>query len=262
MSFSVCLYGYFAFGLYLPAPPDTMRHNMKLRLFSLVMAMAFALSGAARAETAQNELTAGEKESGWKLLFDGKTTHGWRGFKKQTFPDKGWVIEDGWLKHIAGGGGGDLVSEELFTDFELVWEWRIPAGANNGIKYMITEARETAIGHEYQMIDDKIVANSPKQKTASFYDVLPPKAHAPVKIAPETNFSRILVQGNHVEHWLNGEKVLEYELGSDEVKAAVAKSKFKKDAGFGDKITAHILLTEHHDEASFRNVKIRPIAGK
>jgi hypothetical protein len=127
---------------------------------------------------------------------------------------------------------------------------------------MITEERETAIGHEYQMIDDKIIADSPKQKTASFYDVLPPKDHAPVKIAPETNLSRVLVQGRHVEHWLNGEKVLAYELGSEEVKAAVARSKFKKVPGFGDKMTAHVLLTEHHDEASFRSIKIRPLGEK
>jgi hypothetical protein len=242
---------------------DMMLHKfMKRHFLSFVMALGIAMSGAVVAETAQNELTSAEKDGGWKLLFDGKTTQGWRGFKKPSFPDKGWVIKEGWLKHIAGGGGGDLVSEERYTDFELTWEWRIPAGANNGIKYMITEERDTAIGHEYQMIDDQIVADSPKLKTASFYDVLPPKDHAPVKFAPDTNFSRILVQGLHVEHWLNGEKVLEYQLGSDEVKAAVAKSKFKKVEGFGDKATAHILLTEHHDEASFRNIKIRPLTVK
>jgi hypothetical protein len=111
------------------------------------------------------------------------------------------------------------------------------------------------------LIDDSNF-KAPKGVTASFYDVLPPLSHPPLKLAPESNHSRILVQGNHVEHWLNGEKVLEYELGSDEVKAAVAKSKFRSVTGFGERTKGHILLTNHGDEASFRNIKIRPLPIK
>ncbi len=205
-----------------------------------------------------NQLTDAEKAAGWKLLFDGKTTAGWRSFKKQTFPKQGWVVEDGCLKKVANVIGGDIISVDEFTDFEFQWEWRIPPRANNGIKYFITEERTSAIGHEYQMIDDALVKN-PKDSTASFYDVLPPKPDKPLKTPGEWNHSRVIVQGNHVEHWLNGAKVLEYELGSEQVKAAVAKSKFKPVAGFGTKIKGHILLTDHRDEACFRNIKIRDL---
>ena len=202
------------------------------------------------------ELTAEQKAEGWKLLFDGKSTAGWRSFKKQTFPDKGWVVEDGCLKKVAGVQGGDIITTNTFGDFELSWEWRIPAKANNGIKYFITEERGGPIGHEYQMIDDATVKNA-KQKTAAFYDVLPTDEYKAPNEPGEWNQSRVLVKGNRVEHWLNGTKVLEYELGSEKVKTAVAASKFKDVKGFGEKLRGHILLTDHKDEAWFRNITIR-----
>jgi hypothetical protein len=208
-----------------------------------------------------NQLSPEEKALGYKLLFDGQTTKGWRSFKKPGFPAKGWVIEDGSLKCVAGGKGGDIITEEQFTDFDLRWDWRLPPKSNNGVKYFITEQRASAIGHEYQMIDDTLVKD-PLGSTASFYEVLPPKADKPLNPPGVWNSSRISVQGNHVEHWLNGAKVVEYELGSEEVKAGVAKSKFKDVAGFGTKIKGHILLTEHGDEASFRNIKIRVLPSK
>jgi hypothetical protein len=225
---------------------------------SVVVVVATTRGAAGAAEP--NQLTAEEKAAGWKLLFDGQSARGWHSFKKRTFPETGWVVEDGWFKCVANGHGGDIVSMEEFNDFELSWEWRIPPKANNGLKYFITEERAQAIGHEYQMIDDTQAPDA-KHSTASFYDVLPPRADKPLKPPGEINHSRVLVRGNHVEHWLNGAKVLEYELGSNEVKAAVAKSKFKSVPGFGTKIKGHILLTEHHDEASFRNIKIRELKG-
>jgi Domain of Unknown Function (DUF1080) len=227
------------------------------RQFYAVLSSFAILSLTCSAQEA-NQLTSAEQTAGWKLLFDGKTTHGWRSFKQDTFPQKGWVVEDGWLKCIAGARSGDIITTDEFSDFELQWEWRLPAKANNGVKYFITEQREQPIGHEYQMLDDS-TDNRPKEQTASFYNVLGPLAHKPMRLAPETNLSRVIVQGNHVEHWLNGEKVLEYECGSEALKAAIAQSKFKRVPGFGDKITGHILLTEHHDEAWFRNIKIRPL---
>jgi hypothetical protein len=205
-----------------------------------------------------NELTPAEKAEGWKLLFDGKTTAGWRSFKKQTFPEKGWAVEEGCLKKIANIQGGDIITTNTFDDFDLRWEWRIPPRANNGIKYFIIEERGSAIGHEYQMIDDSLVKDG-KSSTASFYEVLPPGENKRVKPPGEWNQSRVLVKGNHVEHWLNGDKVLEYELGSEQVKAGVAASKFKNVKGFGEKLRGHILLTDHKDEASFRNIKIREL---
>lgn len=213
----------------------------------------------ASASAAHNELTAEERQAGWKLLFDGKSTQGWRSFGKKSFPEKGWIVKDGELQLESGSKAGDIVTEEKFSDFELSWEWKLPAGANNGIKYFILEERGSAIGHEYQMIDEKAGDSSnPKHKTATFYDVLPTTIPAPQKPAGEWNHSRVIVRGNHVEHWLNGEKVLEYELGSDAVLAAVQKSKFKTVEGFGKKQTGHILLTYHNDPVSYRNIKIRP----
>ena len=233
---------------------------MKLKMFAVAVGIAF-LAGPLVAAEAHNQLTPAEKAAGWKLLFDGATFAGWRNFKKETFPKEGWVVEEGCLKHVANAGGGDIITVAEFTDFDFQWDWRIPAKANNGIKYFITEERASAIGHEYQMIDESLVKDK-KDSTASFYDVLPPKDEKSLKPPGEWNHSRVLVQGNHVEHWLNEAKVLEYELGSEEVQAAVEKSKFKSVEGFGAKIKGHILLTDHKDEAAFRNVKIRELPAK
>lgn len=203
-----------------------------------------------------NTLTPAERAEGWRLLFNGRNLEGWRSVRRATPPTTGWVVTNGWLVKVAGQRGGDLISTQRFDNFELSWEWRIPARANNGVKYMFLEER--GVGHEYQMIDDSTVKN-PKQQTASFYDVLPPRPHGPVKLAPEINHSRIVVRGARVEHWLNGEKVLEYECGSPELLAAVAKSKFRTTPDFGKKIVGHLLLTDHNDEAAFRNLKVREL---
>ena len=215
--------------------------------------------------TAPNLLTAKEKAGGWKLLFDGKSTTGWRGYKKQAMTDMGWKVEDGLLKKVAGERGGDIITAQTFHDFEFSWEWKVAPGGNNGVKYFVTEERASAPGHEYQMIDDlghpdgKLGA---RRQTASFYDVLPPAADKKLNPPGEWNASRIVVRGNHVEHWLNGAKVLEYELGSDAVKAGLAKSKFKDVPKFGEKIDGHLLLTDHGDECFFRNLKVRELSAR
>jgi hypothetical protein len=228
------------------------------------MKVAFALCAAcvllsATARAADNELTEAEKKAGWKLLFDGQSLTGWRSYGKPDGPNRGWEVKDGELVCVAGGHGGDIVSTEKFTDFDLEWDWKIPAQANNGIKYLVNENRPPAPGHEYQMIDDALVPGKPKQSTAAFYDVLAPDPAKPLNPVGKWNHSRVLLKGNHVEHWLNGKKVLEYELGSEQLKAALAASKFKKYADFGTKITGPILLTEHHDEAYYKNIKIREL---
>ena len=210
-----------------------------------------------------NTLTPAEQKDGWKLLFDGKSLTGWRTYKEGGKIGAGWIVEDGLLKKQAKIGGGDMMTEQPISgsaDWELSWEWRVAKDGNNGLKYFITEARKAAIGHEYQMLDDdghpdgKVGAH---RQTAAFYDVLPPAKDKPTKPIGEWNASRVVVQGNTVQHWLNGAKVLEYVLGSDAVKEAVAKSKFKKVEDFGTKVTGHILLTDHNDECWFRNVKLR-----
>ncbi len=210
-----------------------------------------------------NTLTAAERKDGWKLLFDGKSLAGWRTYKEGGKIGAGWIIEDGILKKQAKIGGGDMMTEQPIpatADWELSWEWRIAEKGNNGLKYFITEARKGALGHEYQMLDDHGHPDGkvgPHRQTAAFYDVLPPAKDKPLKPVGEWNHSRIVVKGQTVQHWLNGAKVLEYVLGSDAVKEAVAKSKFKKIEDFGTKVTGHILLTDHNDECWFRNVKLR-----
>jgi hypothetical protein len=231
------------------------------KLSVVLLLLLTACQTSHRQDVANNQLTRREQKEGWKLLFDGTSTMGWRSFGKQTFPAKGWEVRDGVLHLEAGSRAGDIITDGIYGDFDLRWEWRIPKGANNGLKYFIIERRRQAIGHEYQMIDDAIV-NDPRQSTAAFYDVLPPAKDKPLKTPGEWNSSRVLVQGNHVEHWLNGKKVLEYELGSERVLKAVAMSKFKSVEGFGTKIPGHILLTYHNDSVDYRNIKIRDLDAR
>jgi len=231
---------------------------MRIRGLALLLAVA-SLAGAAES----NQLAPAEKGAGWMLLFDGKSTQGWHAFQKKTFPAKGWIVEDGWL-HGLGQGGGDILSDGEYDQFELQWEWKLASGGNSGLKYFVLETRKTALGHEYQMLDDalnpdgKVAAG--KHVTASFYDVLKPTLSPPTRPMGEINQSRILVRGNHIEHWLNGSKVLEYDCGSPAVQAAVAESKFKNVPGFGNCVKGHILLQDHGSNVWFRDLKLRRLA--
>ncbi len=203
-----------------------------------------------------------ETEAGWTSLFNGRDLDGWRGYTLKAPPEAGWKVEDGILKSVAGVKGKELITIGTYDDFELSWEWRVEPGGNNGIKYFVTEQRTKAPGPEYQMIDDEKHPDGQKggtHQTAAFYDVLPPAADKPVKPGGEWNASRIVTKGDRVEHWLNGAKVLEFDLTSDEVKAGLAASKFKQHADFGTKIKGHIMLTYHQDECWFRNIKIREL---
>ena len=188
--------------------------------------------------------------------------YGWRSFKKTTFPETAWTVEHGELRLAAGSKAGDILTDQTFWNFDLSWEWKIPPGANNGLKYFITEERSGPIGHEYQMIDDLAVkesADGGEHSTAAFYEVLPPAKAKTLQKPGDWNRSRILVQGDHVEHWLNGQKVLEYTLGSPQVLQAVQDSKFKSVPGFGLKLKGHILLTCHNDPVAYRNIKLREL---
>jgi len=210
-----------------------------------------------------NQLAEDEASGGWKLLFDGRTTKGWHSFKKPSFPEKGWIVEDGWL-HGLGKGGGDILSDGQFEQFELQWEWKIAPSGNSGLKYFVLESRNAALGHEYQMIDDNLEADashgSGKRVTAAFYDVLKPAIKPHPKAAGEINQSRVVVKADKVQHWLNGEKVLEYSCGSPALKSAVAESKFKNVPGFGERVRGHILLQEHGSPVWFRNLKLRELS--
>ncbi|MGA9118495.1 MAG: DUF1080 domain-containing protein [Bacteroidota bacterium] len=219
---------------------------------------------------APNTLTAKELKEGWKLLFDGKTTNGWRGAYRATFPEKGWEVRDGMLIVEASGGGeaangGDIVTVDKYGSFDLMVDFKLTEGANSGIKYFVTEKQKkspgSAIGLEYQLLDDarhpdaKLGING-NRTLASLYDLFPAGNKHPNPIGA-WNTARILVKGTHVEHWLNGTKVLEYERGGKEFLVHKAESKFKDMADFGIAEKGHILLQDHGNQVFFRNVKIR-----
>ncbi len=226
-------------------------------LLTSLLAITLLLPGLSplHAEPAHNTLSAEEKAQGWKLLFDGKKIEGWRLYEKDAFPTQGWVVEDGTILKQGGIRGGNIMTVKAYENFEFSWDWKMNAKGNNGVKYFIIPQRKAAIGHEYQMIDNSIVKDT-ISGNASFYLLVAPKITKP-KAMGEWNRSKIVVKGNHVEHWLNGEKVLEYECGSPELLEQSAKTKFKKWPDFGKKFKGHILLTDHKDPCWFRNIKIR-----
>ena len=243
-----------------------MLNRRSLSAAALAAACLLAAPSGRAADSPLNTLTKAERDAGWRLLFDGQTTAGWRGFKKPDFPARGWAVQDGCLKKVATGtgdslGSGDIVTNDTFGDFDLRFEWRIAPGGNSGVKYFVTEERSGPIAHEYQVLDDTGHPDAKvgtHRQTSAFYDVLPPSPTAKaLKPVGQFNQSRVLVRGNHVEHWLNGAKVLEYELGSPALEAAIAKSKFKDVAGFGTKLDGRILLQDHGDEVCYRNMKIQ-----
>lgn len=228
----------------------------------LLRSLVFTLALTAPAFCADNELSDEEKTAGWRLLFDGKSTTGWRGIGKAEFPAKGWVVAEGVLKHEAKSGGGDIVTAEDFESFELVWDWKIGDVGNSGLKYNLTD-KNKGVGFEYQMLDDAKhpdgVRGGRLHQTGGLYDLIEPAADKKVNPIGQWNSSRILVQENKVEHWLNGAKTLEFEISSADMKARVAKSKYKNAAGFGEKKASPILLQDHGDEVSVKNMKLRPI---
>jgi Domain of Unknown Function (DUF1080) len=219
-----------------------------------------------------NRLTASEKAAGWKLLFDGKTTQGWRGFRREKFPDEGWAIGDDAIKHVAGNGeqsknGGDIITVGQYGNFELQLEWRISPGGNSGIKYLVSEdmvkSGYSGLGFEMQVLDDDKHPDAKMGKdgnrtAGALYDLIAPQNKV-LRPVGQWNQVRLIVQGDHVEHWLNGSKVVEYELGSPRLKALIAESKYKNIPGFGEVRKGHILLQDHGHEVWFRNIKIRAL---
>jgi hypothetical protein len=207
--------------------------------------------------------------AGWISLFDGKSLQGWRGYKKTDAAGSRWTVQDGTLTLPPKDGkdtrgSRDIISTETFDRFELIWEWRISQGGNSGVKYYVLEDLDSAIGHEYQIIDDERHADAKvglERQTASFYDVLPP-ANRNLKPAGEWNSSRIVARGPTVEHYLNDGKVLTYELESPALKKAIIDSKFNTVARFGKLQKGHILLQDHGDQVWYRNIRIRRLSGQ
>jgi hypothetical protein len=219
-----------------------------------------------------------EKEE-WKVLFDGETLVAWRGLGIDTVPAN-WIIEDDCIRNLNRleipplpdgqiPPGRDLITIDKFENFELYFEWKIGENGNSGVKYNVSEEMSTktgngrnALGFEYQMIDDvspdyKDVLK-PYQFTGALYDLLPP-VNVILHPVGEFNTSRIIVDGNHCEHWLNGVKVVEFEFGSAVLDSAYQESKFVANPGFHEKRTGHIVLQNHSTDAWFRNIKIREL---
>jgi len=218
-----------------------------------------------------NTLTQKEKKAGWKLLFEGKTSAGWMNAKTKTFPSSGWEIKDGVLSvnpvTKKQGGGGDIVTVDKYRNFELTVDFMYTKGANSGIKYFVdTESDNGAlasIGCEYQVLDD---LNHPDAKAgfegnrtlAGLYDLIPPKNKKDNGF-DKWNTAKIVVNGNKVQHWLNGQMTVEYERGNDTWRELVKKSKFKDSPGFGEVKEGRILLQDHGNLVSYKNIKIREI---
>ncbi len=217
------------------------------------------------ATEANNQLTTEEIEQGWKLLFDGKTTKGWRNFKQETV-NEGWIVEDGNLVALGIGGdlGGDIITDAQFEDFELYLEWAISEGGNSGIFFNVLESGYPTVyatGPEYQLIDDEGFSDPLKewQKSGANY-AMHNATDKQLKPVGEFNSSRIKVKDGLVEHWLNELKVLEYELWSDDWKDRVQNSKWKDYPGYGLARKGHIGLQDHGSVVQFRNIKIRDLS--
>jgi hypothetical protein len=247
---------------------------MKKLIFAFAAVLIFLSSGNrlnGQTSNKDNTLTQKEIKDGWKLLFDGKTSTGWMNAKTLKFPESGWNIKDGILifdpATVVAKGGGDIVTVDKFKNFELVADFKYKLGGNSGIKYFVdTEKNNGAlasIGCEYQILDDK---NHPDAKLgisgnrtlAGLYDLIAPKAV--IDNGPDKwNTAKIVVKGNHVEHWLNGQMTVSYERNNEAWKALVATSKFKDSPGFGEAAEGRLLLQAHGDLVSFKNIKIREI---
>jgi hypothetical protein len=251
-------------------------HTVFLRL--VLLAAAFTCAGLAGAQN-PNELTAAERVAGWRLLFDGKSLDGWRGLGYDSVPTAHWRVIDGAIAKIptakvhrqADGqpvAGGDLITIDAFRDFELAFEWRVTPGANSGVKYNVSEelslehaTNHAALGFEYQVLDDvlhpdnKIVSH----RAGALYDIIAPSAAKRLHPVGEWNSARILLRGNHGEHWLNGIKVLEFDLGSPRLRALLDQSKYKPIPGFAERRRGHIVLQDHGDEVYFRGIRIREL---
>jgi len=232
-----------------------------IRGTALAIAAAAGLLGTAAMaqKSTVNALTSQEKAAGWRLLFDGKSLDAWRGFKKQDVPAS-WKIVDGVI--ALTDKAGDLITKDQFADFELSLEWKLgAAGGNSGIFYHVLEEggdQAYFTGPEYQILQGGAHEPTPLTSTGSNY-LLDAPVRDVARPLGQWNETRIVVKGPHVEHWLNGVKLLEYQLWTAEWEKKVAATKFGKMPGYGKAKTGHIGLQDHGDPIQFRNIKIRPL---
>ena len=237
-------------------------------------------AGFAPAQT-PNQLTAAERAAGWKSLFDGKTFAGWRGLGYDSVPTAHWRVVDGAIQKVASGSvpriadgqpaaGGDLMTTDTFRDFELVFQWKVVPGSNSGVKYNVSEelslakaTNHAALGFEYQVLDDSLNDDNkvPTHRAGSLYDLVAPNAAKHLRRVGQWNDARIVFRGNHGEHWLNGAKIVEFELGTPRMDSLLAASKYHPIPGFAEHRSGHIVLQDHGDEAYYRGIKLRVLRG-
>jgi len=270
-------------------------HKSLLKFLTLALLFALFMSCGSKQETETtdqtpaepqavdtsdlNILTDEEKVNGWILLFDGESFDGWRGLGREGIPEGHWIIEDGTIKKVSSKDvplqedgqplvGGDLITIQTFENFELYLEWKISPAGNSGIKYNVSEEMSTAyppkyaaLGFEYQILDDEGHPDAQvgeNHTAAALYDLIAPKGKSLSPVG-EFNTARIVFRKNHGAHWLNGVKVLEYNLETSQMDELIASSKYKNITDFAKKRNGHIELQDHTDAVWFRNIKIRII---
>jgi len=233
-----------------------MRHNLLLSLLALSLTPVAMAAQTASADTMLNKLTSAERAAGWRLLFDGRTTDGWRGFKLNNMPD-GWKVVDGALTRVAAAG--DILTTQKFKNFELDLEWKISEGGNSGIFYRGSEDEDAIYwtAPEMQVLDDAHHEDGKSRLTSAGANYGLYEAPAGiVKPAGQWNQVRLIVNGRHVEHWLNGVRMLQYELYSPDWEMKVRDSKFAAHPKYGRNAEGYIGLQDHGDWVAFRNIKI------
>ncbi|MBY0434442.1 MAG: DUF1080 domain-containing protein [Cyclobacteriaceae bacterium] len=234
-----------------------------MKQISVAFVVAFLVwnCGTKQTETVNNQLTDQQKADGWKLLFNGQNNDGWRAFKNNE--NDSWEVVDGTLHCKATAEKrSDIMTADQYTNFELAFDWKISAKGNSGVMFRVTEEFDVpfATGPEYQVIDDKDYPGElkPAQLSGANYD-MHPAGEKKLNPAGEWNSARLIVNGNHVEHWLNGAKVVEYELSSDDWKSLVAASKWKDFPGYGLAPKGHIDFQDHGNEVWYRNIMIKEL---
>ena len=244
---------------------------MKIVRLTLLMVMALVACQAREKQPETEE---------WITLFNGESFAGWRGVGRDSIPAGHWIIEDGSIRKVASGNvptaadgqpleGGDIMTVGAYRDFELVFEWKVSAGANSGIKYNVSEEMSTAappvhaaLGFEYQILDDALhpdAQNGPNRTAGALYDLFPPGLGKQLRPVGSFNEARIVFRDGHGEHWLNGVKVVEFDLGTAAFDSAFTVSKYQPIAGFAEQRRGHVVLQDHGDDVWFRSIKIREI---
>jgi hypothetical protein len=246
---------------------------------AVLLVAAATACASARTDSTANRLTDAERAAGWRLLFDGATLAGWRGLGIDSVPTAHWKVEDGAIRKVASGdvpkmpdgqpaAGGDLMTTGAWRDFELAFEWKVPPGANSGVKYNVSEAlssttaNHAALGFEYQVLDDSLHEDNriPSHRAGALYDIVAPSDAKRLAPVGEWNRSRIVLRGDHGEHWLNGRMIVSYDLGTPRLDSLLAASKYRAVPGFAERRAGHIVLQDHGDAVWFRGLKLRELA--